>query len=638
MGEDSPGPPLRRRVPGASGSGPSQPPRRVLPDGLIARMRAAVDAAHADQAPTGALVVEPEPVTDPRPSRAMYLDGERRDTDALDDLAEAYLAADPDLTAGYTDDSWTEEVAPAAGWGALRRTEPGTGVRAARAGWWERAVGSGHSAGAVSPEGAVAAERPREPRRTPGPAGNASKPFRAATPPRETGFERSPKSGSPVNPERAVRPGRPVASDYSTGPIPAVSPERAVRPDRPLASDYSTGPIPAISPERTITPAPIAPPDRAMPPHRTGGSSAPAHPAASVSENPEHAAAAPARDLASRLAGLAEQEPPVAPRPALWADWGFTRDESAPATSRPGVGARRSRYARAVALTTLVALLIAAGIAALVLLSRHDHRAARTAGHLTAQSQAASDTAADLRDEAATWVVAQVSHEVRVSCDPVMCQVLAQQGFPSRSLYQVTRTSGRPLGSAVVVQTPVLRRQFGPSFGADWAPTVLAGFGRGASRITVRVVAPKGASAYEAALRTDLKQRMAAGSGLATSSRITIVRVARQAMARGLVDSRLLSVITALAGQAPIDILEFGRNYPGTSAGTPFRLVVLAETDQAAGMSSSQYVHSMIDLLRAQPAEFRPALITTVPLPSGARGLEVLFAAPSPIGLLDPNR
>ena len=38
-------PPLTRRVPGASGSGPRTSARRVLPDALLARMRAAMEAA-----------------------------------------------------------------------------------------------------------------------------------------------------------------------------------------------------------------------------------------------------------------------------------------------------------------------------------------------------------------------------------------------------------------------------------------------------------------------------------------------------------------------------------------------------------------------------------------------------------------
>ena len=47
MTEHRPTPPLIRRVPGASGSGPGKPARTVLPDALLRRMLAAVEAARA---------------------------------------------------------------------------------------------------------------------------------------------------------------------------------------------------------------------------------------------------------------------------------------------------------------------------------------------------------------------------------------------------------------------------------------------------------------------------------------------------------------------------------------------------------------------------------------------------------------
>jgi len=43
-------PPLARRVPGASGSGPGRPARPVLPDALLRRMQAAVEAERAAEA------------------------------------------------------------------------------------------------------------------------------------------------------------------------------------------------------------------------------------------------------------------------------------------------------------------------------------------------------------------------------------------------------------------------------------------------------------------------------------------------------------------------------------------------------------------------------------------------------------
>jgi hypothetical protein len=56
-------PPLTRRVPGASGSGPGASARTVLPDTVLRRMQAAVDAARgADPGDDADLASEAEPV------------------------------------------------------------------------------------------------------------------------------------------------------------------------------------------------------------------------------------------------------------------------------------------------------------------------------------------------------------------------------------------------------------------------------------------------------------------------------------------------------------------------------------------------------------------------------------------------
>src|ERR1022692_2458514 len=51
MADDKPTTPLTRRVPGAARSGPERSKRPVLPDALIERMQAAVDAARGTETP-----------------------------------------------------------------------------------------------------------------------------------------------------------------------------------------------------------------------------------------------------------------------------------------------------------------------------------------------------------------------------------------------------------------------------------------------------------------------------------------------------------------------------------------------------------------------------------------------------------
>ena len=305
---------------------------------------------------------------------------------------------------------------------------------------------------------------------------------------------------------------------------------------------------------------------------------------------------------------------------------------------RPGQRTAGRRHG-SVTVTAAAVVVVAVAVVAIAASSRPkviESNAGRT--HKNTVRVAELIRQANDRTQTAIWVAGHVSHHVVVACDPVMCQALVESGFGVRRLYTVGRTSSYPVRSAVVVVTPALWRHFGASFGTDWAPTVLAGFGQGTDRITIRVMAPQGTRAYQAALSADAKQRKLVGTSLAASSQVAIARVARRALTEGLIDPRLLVVITALAAQHPIDILAFGKNYSGTTAGTPFRMALFAETVPAAGLPSPYYVKSMVDLLWAQLPLYRPMRITTVALPGGGRALEVQFPAPSPLGLLGPHQ
>lgn len=491
MADGSQGSPLKRRVPGATGASPEATVPRVLPHALIARMRAAVDAAHAAQGPEAAAA---EPVTEPMPTlRAAVAaqdwpatgspngTGQRGDAwtfrlgagsegppsgglsefadAALDDAAESYLAADPDLTSGYADDAALDDTARAittSGWDALLRdTEPGTDVGHERAAWWDHAVRSG-------------------------------------------------------------RPGEPDGAALGT--------------------------------------------------------------------------------------------------PA---------------------GARVSRVKAGVA--ALAVVLVAGGVLTLALATR-DHAGQPKLAHPSksdaARIKAAARLASDIAS-AASWVAAQVSHASKVACDPVTCQALADHGIPDQRLEELGRAAADPFRAKVLVDTPALRRQFGTSV-ASWAPTVLAGYGAGTDQITVRLLAPGGAHAYLAALGADRKQRQVVGASLLTSSQITTTAAARSELASGDVDDRLLLAITALAWQHPIDIVAFGRTWPGTSAGVPMRTAYLAETDPAAYLTQTVYVQAMIGLLRAQPPAYRPVNIGLVRL-DGRKVLSIWYPAPSPLGLVSPS-
>jgi hypothetical protein len=240
------------------------------------------------------------------------------------------------------------------------------------------------------------------------------------------------------------------------------------------------------------------------------------------------------------------------------------------------------------------------------------------------------------RDLAVTWVVQQVSHTAVVSCDPKICAALASARFPARNLRVLGSASHYPRTSAVVVETAAVRTLFGSSLDTGWAPTVLAAFGSGEAEITIRVIAAKGVAAYLAALATDLTERKVAGAELLQGNRITVSATARKQLAAGRVDSRLLLAIAALAKNEPIDVVRFGNIGPGGAADLPLRLAYLAESGQAAHMTSSAYVRSIIADLGKVSAPANSAHCATVAFPGGRTVLRIEFTAPSPLGVLGP--
>jgi hypothetical protein len=286
-------------------------------------------------------------------------------------------------------------------------------------------------------------------------------------------------------------------------------------------------------------------------------------------------------------------------------------------------------------ITALAVVLVAGATVALVLSSRNglisssDSKGAHNA--LVVQR-------ARITDDTATWVASQVSHHAVVACDRVMCDALAQHGFPEGSLRTVAAKATQLPTSQIVVATPALERQFGQQLDAKVAPVVLAGFGQASELTSVRVIAPDGATAYLGALRVDRKLRQTVGTGLITSRQITATAVARKMMESGAVDSRLLIVITALAAQRPIDILSFGPADAGASPGVPVRVAELAGTTAGVNLTESAYVQAMEDLLKAQPPRYRPSSISTAHTATGEEVLKIEFPAPSPLGLLNPTQ
>lgn len=242
-------------------------------------------------------------------------------------------------------------------------------------------------------------------------------------------------------------------------------------------------------------------------------------------------------------------------------------------------------------------------------------------------------TAADIRSQAVGWVASQVGHDVTVACDYATCSALAARGFPASNLNVLAPTRPDPYGSVVVIATADIRSQFGTKLDNVYAPQVIASFGAGSARIDVRDIAPLGPAAFRTALAADLAARQSSGEELLRNPKIAVSSSARALMAAGVIDSRLLATIAFLAGQHPIDIVGFGAASPGGGA-VPLRSVYLAESDAAAHMTGSAYVQSLESVVHAQSPPYVPLSVGTVHFGGGPPVLQVVFAAPSPLGLL----
>jgi hypothetical protein len=300
-------------------------------------------------------------------------------------------------------------------------------------------------------------------------------------------------------------------------------------------------------------------------------------------------------------------------------------------TVRLWVERRRTWWRVAAALAVALVVFGAGGLTvALVRNAGPKNAGANRGAASSSPSLGRVQAAATARQQAATWVAAQVSHSAVVSCDPAMCAALQAKGFPAGDLMTLGPAASDPLGSAVIVATAAIRSEFGGRLTSVYAPTVLASFGSGSAQIDIRAYAAGGAAAYQTALRADELSRRSDGSQLLHNSRVSATPAARQQLAAGQVDSRLLITIATLSGQGPVSILAFGDSGHGASPGVPLRLAELATPPGA----KSGYLQSVVTLLRAQQEPYLANSVTLARLASGQEVVRIEFAAPSPLGLL----
>jgi hypothetical protein len=283
-----------------------------------------------------------------------------------------------------------------------------------------------------------------------------------------------------------------------------------------------------------------------------------------------------------------------------------------------------SQRQRVLALRALIAIGCAVIVTVLVV--------QRAQGPAPAPPGLADSGARDLgpltRGQAVTWIAQQVNSDVVVGCDPSMCRTLEASGVSAGRLLVLSPTVPDPLGAEVVAATSAVRSQFGARLGSEYAPLVIASFGSGTERIDIRAVAPEGVAAFKSALASDRRDRVAGGELLLHNDRVQISVPARAPLKRGSVDPRLLVTLAALATQWQIRVVAFGVSSPGANPAVPLRGADI-------GGRTPGDMRAMLAFLAAQRALYRPARVQVVRGPDNRKVLNVVFDAPSPLGLLN---
>ncbi len=300
--------------------------------------------------------------------------------------------------------------------------------------------------------------------------------------------------------------------------------------------------------------------------------------------------------------------------------------------SEPGTRRRRPSGPRVAGAAALAVVLVAAGAVAFVVSARDSGSKTPVSGKSRpAQHESPAVSTATL---AARWVDQQVSHDVIVACDKAMCDALAANGFPGRHLKLIRPGAQYPSHAEIIVETPLVARQFGDSFNVAQAPPVLTRIGTGDTAIAIRVVAKQGEATYKAEIKADLRQRRIAGAGLLTNGQVKASALARKQLTAGEVDVRLIVVLTGIASVHPIDILGFGTAFAGVSPAVALRTADLAQSDEAAGLSRTDYIRFLLTQLDAEPGVYRPQTAGPAHRGPGTPVFQITFSAPSPLKLL----
>ena len=432
-----------------------------------------------------------------------------------------------------------------------------------------------------------------------------------------------PSQDGPLVPAVAEAPGLPpdqAGAEPSQAAIQSApaSVQAAATPAEAIAAHAEAGQAPPQQAEgrsgaATETPAGLAtpPPQAAAGQDAAGQAAAQEAAAQEIAERSAERRAAARRTAARQAAGRQAAGRQAAGRQAAG---GATVQRAAKPL------ARRSPPGRSHRLVGLAAalVLVVGGVTAGVLVTGREVHHRPLANSSTVSSVVVN------RAHAAAWVARQVSPATLVSCDPVTCVVIESHGFPASHVRTLAAGQGNPLVSDLVVATPAVRHQFGAQLTSVYAPGMLATFGSGRQQVDIRVVASHGPVTYRSDLRADLQNRRMSGAGLSGSNRILASVTARNQLAMGEVDSRLMITLAQMASLHSLHLVSFGDGGPDPTM-APFRSAGLSLTGEAEKQA-------LLVFLRAQRPPYQPAHVTTT-TEKGQTVLIMQFSAPSPVGL-----
>jgi len=590
--------PLRRRVPGAEreGPGPFAPPR--LPDSVLARMQAAVEAAKtepvdravehdADTAPIPPIGVQ-------KPGSGTAVSSANGKSAATGPAAVQGVQVDPERAArprrfSNRRDATTVGQSQRDRGARLKRMARATGTAATKS------AGKARPSSESGPTELPTRTVPTPARQLQPPAlPAAAAPTSVTAPPKVTAEAqpttlpkripsvRDTKSGAVLKPAEGAPP--------KATPWPAAEPEPATLPKRSV----STASKPAAEAER---------PEGTTAAVRSRAPSAPSVPRSPAAPGLGKTRSRSPDELGARLAAV----------------------EALPRQRAQHIGSRHHKRRRTTWMVASALVLLAGGAGVFAL-----HGAPPAAGGSPSPLQRQT---ARYEHEAAAWIRSQVTPGTTVACDKQMCSALTASGISAQYLDVLGSTSPPPVGSDLIIETTAVRSLFGTTLDTRVAPTVLTTIGSGQAEITIRAIAPDGASAYQQKLIAGRAARQQNEEAvLQGTSRITTSPAAKKAIDDGDPDARLILAITDLAASLPIHIVDFGSEATNPSADLPLRYVDLADNDAAAHMTSSAYVAAIRLALSRVPAAYRPRWEGVVPLPGGLSVLRMDVLAPSPPG------